>query len=147
MLEEAKMSHPNDLRHLSLFKGCSEEDLEVAARLLTPVNASPGRRLMTQGDTARQFVIIESGSVHVTHHVEGGPDLEVTLGPDTFVGEVGLLDGVPCTATVVTTDEGARVHVANPAEFRQLLDLLPVACSLRATADDRLAQNELVDAV
>ena len=140
------MSHPNDLRKLSLFDGCSDEDLSRAARLLTTIDASPGRRLMVQGDTARQFVIIESGSVVVTHHVEDGPDLQIALGANTFVGEVGLLDAVPCTATVVTTEEGARVHVANPGEFRQLLEILPVACSLRTTADDRLAQNELIDA-
>lgn len=140
------MSHPNDLRRLSLFHGCSDEELNLATRLLTTIDASPGRRLMVQGDTARQFVIVESGSVHVIHHVAGGPDLEIALGADTFVGEVGLLDAVPCTATVTTGPEGARVHVANPGEFRQLLDILAVASNLRSTADDRLAQNELVDA-
>jgi CRP-like cAMP-binding protein len=139
------MSHPNDLRNLSLFHGCSDDDFALAARLLTPIDASPGRRLMAQGDTARQFVIIESGEVHVTHHVEEGPDLHVTLGADTFVGEVGLLDSIPCTATVVTADGGAKVHVANPGEFRQLLEILPVATNLRTTADDRLAQHELAE--
>ena len=118
----------------------------MAGRLLTPIDASPGRRLMVQGDMARQFVLVESGEVHVTHHTEGGPDVTVTVGPDSYVGEVGLLDHVPCTATVVTADTGARVHVANAGEFRQLLDILPVACNLRTTADDRLAQNELAAA-
>jgi len=141
------VSHPNDLRRLTLFQGCSEEQLATAARLLTTVDAAPGRRLMVQGDTARQFVIVEDGQVQVTHHVDSGNDLVVTLGADSFVGEVGLLDGVPCTATVVTTGDGARVHVANPGEFRQLLDIWPVASNLRSTADDRLAQNELVDAL
>ncbi len=140
------MSDPKDLQELSLFDGCTDDQLAVAGRLLTPIDASPGRRLMVQGDTARQFVIVESGSVHVTHHNESGPDLEVMLGPDSYVGEVGLLDHVPCTATVVTSSEGAKVHVANAGEFRQLLDILPVASNLRTTADDRLAQNELLAA-
>ena len=140
------MSDPRDLRNLSLFHGCTDEQLDVAARLFTPIDASPGRRLMVQGDVARQFVVIEAGEVHVTHHTDGGPDLSVMLGAHAHVGEVGLLDHVPCTATVVTAGSGARVHVANAREFRQLLDILPVATNLRTTADDRLAANELADA-
>lgn len=140
------MSDPRDLKTLSLFDGCTDHDLAVAASLLTPIDASPGRHLMFQGDTARQFVIVESGQVEVTHHRDDGPDLVVLLSADDHVGEVGLLDGVPCTATVVTTGDGARVHVANAGEFRQLLDILTVASNLRTTADDRLAQQELADA-
>ena len=40
----------------------------------------------------------------------------------------------------------ARGHVAGTAEFRQLLEILPIACQLRSTADDRVAENQLADA-
>src|SRR5690606_26118298 len=108
LVEEATMSQQSTLRNLSLFQGCTDAQVARAAQLLTTIDASPGRHLMVQGDTARQFVIIETGMVQVTHHVEDGPNLVVYLGADSYVGEVGLLDGVPCTATVVTAGDGAR---------------------------------------
>lgn len=139
------MSDPRSLRPLPLFEGCTDAELQVAGRLLTPIDASPGRVLMVQGDHARQFVIVEDGEVEVVRHTEGAPDRVVTVPAGSYVGEVGLLDHVPCTATVLTPT-GAKVHVANAGEFRQLLDILPVACNLRTTADDRLAENELLAA-
>ncbi len=139
------MSDPRSLRPLPLFEGCTDAELEVAGRLLTPVDASPGRVLMVQGDYARQFVVVEEGEVDVTRHTRGAPDRLVTVSAGSWVGEVGLLDHVPCTATVATRT-GAKVHVANAGEFRQLLDILPVASNLRTTADDRLAENELLAA-
>lgn len=140
------MSDPRDLQSLSLFSDCTSDELTLVARLLTHVDASPGRVLMVQGTGAQQFVIVAEGEVEVTHHHEGSPDLTVTLGPDSHVGEVGLLDHVPCTATVRTA-LGAQVHVAGAREFRALVDILPVANRLRSTADDRLAELELADAV
>jgi len=105
------MSHPRDLRSLSLFHGCSADELALAGRLLTPIDASTGRVLMAQGEGPQQFVVVEEGEGEVVHHHEGTPDLTIVLGPDSYVGEIGLLDGVPCTATVRTVGP-ARVHVA-----------------------------------
>lgn len=138
------MSDPLELRDLELFRGCDHTQLAAAARLLTPVDASPGRILMVQGGTAKQFVIVESGEVEVIHHSFGGPDHVVTVGAGSWVGEMGLLDHVPCSATVRTA-AGARVHVAGAAEFRQLLDIPPVARALRSSADEREVENRLAD--
>ena len=140
------MSRPDDLRSLTLFAGCSEPELVHAASLLTTIDASPGRVLMTQGHGACQFVIVADGHIEVVHHHDGSPDLRVTLGPDSHVGEVGLLDHIPCTATV-RTEAGARLHVAGTREFRELAGILSVACNLRSVADDRMAENELVDSL
>lgn len=139
------MSDVYDLRALPLFAECDDPELDLVARLLTPIDASPGRILMVQDGLARQFVIVESGEVEVVHHQPDGTDHVVTLGPDSWVGEVGLINHVPCTAAV-STRHGARVHVAGAAEFRQLLDIASVARHLKASADNRMAENDLVDA-
>lgn len=139
------MSDPHELRPLSLFSGCDATDLAIAGRMLTAIDAPPGRVLTVQGGLARQFVVVESGEVEVVHHQPDGTDHVVTLGADSWVGEVGLLDHVPCTATV-RTRTAARVHVAGPTEFRRLVEILPVACQLRSTTDDRVAENQLADA-
>lgn len=138
------MSEPDDLRELTLFTDCTDVQLQTAGKLLTPIDASPGRVLMVQGGMAQQFVVVEAGEVEVVHHQPDGDDHVVTLGADSWVGEVGLLDHVPCTATV-RTPTGARVHVAGAAEFRQLIELPPVAHQLRFSANQRLAENQLAD--
>ncbi|MBS1849091.1 MAG: cyclic nucleotide-binding domain-containing protein [Actinobacteria bacterium] len=139
------MSDPRELAELSLFEGCDATQLREAGHLLTPIDASPGRVLMVQGGMAKQFVVVETGEVEVVHHGLGGADQLVTLGSGSWVGEIGLLDHVPCTATVRTVD-GARVHVAGPPEFRKLLDIEPVARRLRETADARESANRVGDA-
>lgn len=137
------MSDPRDLRKLALFRDCGAAELRKAARLLTAVDASPGRILMTQGCAAVQFVVVESGEVEVVRHRENGTDRTITVGPGSWVGEMGLLDHRPCSATVRVT-AGARVHAAGSLEFRKLQELPTVARMLRASADARAVENDLV---
>ena len=139
------MSDVYDLKALDLFSECDDPELDLIARLLTPIDASPGRVLMVQDGLPRQFVIVEAGEVEVVHHQPDGTDHIVTLGPDDWVGEVGLLNHVPCSATVRTRD-GARVHVAGANEFRRLVEIPTVARRLRASSATRQAENQLVDA-
>ena len=41
----------------------------MAGRLLTPIDASPGRVLMVQGDYARQFLVVEEGEPAVQQYL------------------------------------------------------------------------------
>ena len=55
------MSDVYDLKALDLFSECDDPELDLIARLLTPIDASPGRVLMVQDGLPRQFVIVEAG--------------------------------------------------------------------------------------
>lgn len=77
--------------------------------------------LFRQGDAADRVYLVQRGAVAVTRRGVGGEEREVaTLGPGSVVGEIGILHGVPRTATVVA--RGATTLVAVSADaFREVI--------------------------
>jgi MFS family permease len=120
---------------LPLFDGLSPASLEQAARHLARVKVTPGEVVVRQGDPADRFFHILDGSFEVTQAKDpgGAPRFLRTLGPDDVFGEIGLLDGVPRTATVTATGEGALLALdgqrflelvaAGPGLSSRLLDV------------------------
>ena len=74
---------------------------EAVARGLERVVVPAGRAVVTQGEIADRFFIIESGATEVT---QDGSFLR-TQGPGDFFGEIGLLHDIPRTATVTATED------------------------------------------
>jgi CRP-like cAMP-binding protein len=69
----------------------------------------------------------------------GGPDREIrTMGPGTYFGEIGLLERIPRTATVVTAEECRCSRIEGSAFLEALVDA-PPATSLMEGARTRLA--------
>ncbi|MEP6813919.1 MAG: cyclic nucleotide-binding domain-containing protein [Marmoricola sp.] len=75
--------------------------LESLARSLVSVSVAAGQAVVSQGENADRFYVIESGRVEVT---QDGRVLR-HQGPGDFFGEIGLLHDVPRTATVTATEE------------------------------------------
>ncbi len=134
---EAPVADPGVERfvRLSLFDGLSPASLEQAARHLVRVRVSPGEVVVRQGDPADRFFHILEGSFEVTQTKDpgGAPRFLRTLGPDEVFGEVGLLGGVPRTATVTAAGDGALLSLdgqrflelvnAGPGLTSRLLDM------------------------
>ncbi len=74
---------------------------ESMARSLEQVRVPTGSRVVTQGEPADRFYMIESGAVEVT---QDGRVLR-RQGVGEFFGEIGLLHDIPRTATVTATEE------------------------------------------
>ena len=91
--------------------------------------------MVRQGDPADRFFHILDGSFEVTQAKDpgGAPRFLRTLGPDDVFGEIGLLDGVPRTATVTAAGEGSLLALdgqrflelvaAGPGLSSRLLDV------------------------
>jgi MFS family permease len=93
---------------LPLFDGLAPAGLEQAARHLSRVRVAPGEVVVHQGDPADRFFHILEGTFEVSQVKDpgGAPRFLRTLGPDDGFGEIGLLRGVPRTATVTAAGEG-----------------------------------------
>jgi len=103
------------LRAVPGLQGCSDADLARIARQTEAVVVQAGRRLMTEGTPAREGFLIVDGTAVVTR----GDDELATVGAGDIVGEMGLLDNEPRTATVTaTTDLDVRAFSA--AQFAAL---------------------------
>jgi MFS family permease len=92
----------------SVFAGLPPARLEAAARRLVAVAAGPGEVIIREGDAPDRFYMIERGRVAVSQHGGDGADLRLRdLGPGDVFGEIGLLRGIPRTATVTALTDAA----------------------------------------
>lgn len=109
--------------HLSsvpLFAECSKKELAAIGRASYRIDLDDGATLTKEGESSREaFVIIDGKAVVKRNDRKVG-----VLGPGDAVGELGLLDRGPRTATVVA-DGPMRVLVIGTREFAALLDQVP----------------------
>jgi CRP/FNR family transcriptional regulator, cyclic AMP receptor protein len=136
-----------------LFERCSARELDLLQRAATEVEVPAGKVLASQGEIGREFVVIVDGKADVTR----GGTLIAVLGTGSFFGEMSLLDHLPRTATVTTT-EPTRVLVLTAAAFNTVVETMPsvdrkmlliLAQRLRdieakfVPLDERMAQPEI----
>jgi hypothetical protein len=74
-----------------------------------------GEVVVRQGDTATAFFAIVSGEAVVSFDGEGPSEVVRTLGPGRSFGELGLLHGIPRTATVTATADMELLEVPGAA--------------------------------
>lgn len=117
------MSKKNASDHLSqvpLFTACSKKELGMIAKATTEMSFPDGTELMKQDQSSREAFVLTEGTVVVKRN--GRKVAE--LGPGAFLGELGLLDKGPRTATVVAQGP-VEALVLGPREFAGLLDEVP----------------------
>ena len=104
-----------------LFSGVPPHRLEVALRRLVTIPVVAGQAIVSEGEPADRFYIIQSGSFSVTRRDIDGEERQIrTLGPDGVFGELGLLTGAPRSATVSATTDGTLLALDGP-EFLELV--------------------------
>jgi MFS family permease len=90
------------LAETSMFAGLPPARLEAAMRRSQLVSLPAGSVVIRQGDPADRFYVITDGQVDVTQRTDASaePVSLRTMGRGEFFGQIGLLSGVPRTATV-----------------------------------------------
>lgn len=120
---------------LGAFSGLPAGRLEAAAGKGQEVVVAPGTVVIRQGDAADRFYLILEGSFDVTQLRDGvaHPVQLRRMGHDEVFGEIGLISGIPRTATVTAATVGRLLalegHVflelvaAGPGASMRFLDL------------------------
>lgn len=108
------------LKRLSLFHGCSDDELFEIAGIADQLNLAAGKKLTTEGTRGQEFVLILEGEAEVHKQDQ----LVAVLGADDFVGEISLLTGSPRTATVVARTPVVLLVIARH-RFTELMDRIP----------------------
>jgi CRP-like cAMP-binding protein len=109
------------LREVALFNGCSKRELGEIARIADEIDFPEGKTLIRQGEPGKQCFVLIEGSVDV---VKDGKKLPEHRGGSEIFGEIALLSGGPCTATV-TTSTPVRALVIGPQQFQSVLERWP----------------------
>ncbi len=116
----ASDEHLDQLHRLRLFSSCTRKELEQIARLTDEVDIEAGRRIVTQGDVAKEAFVIVAGEADVVVNDEA----VARLGPGQHFGELALLDGGRRTANVDAVTDMRLLVIHRPA-FMGLLDEHP----------------------
>ncbi|WP_208998435.1 cation:proton antiporter [Roseibium aquae] len=111
----------------SLFADLSETRRRDISKMMRPVFATPGEKLISRGERGDAAYFIASGAVEVltdTHSLR--------LGRGDIFGEIALVTGQPRSADVVALGY-CQLLKLNAADFRNLMDKAP---DLKAHVDD-----------
>jgi CRP-like cAMP-binding protein len=130
------------LEVLGIFAAAPRPVLERLAGAATEVEAPAGTVVIRQGETADALYVIASGEVSISRRTGSGPPRFVTTirGPG-YVGEIGLLEGIPRTATVAAV-EPTRLWRIEGTEFLDALNEAPAAPVFLETALIRRTRNQ-----
>jgi len=104
--------------------------------------------IIREGDTADAFYILESGTVRVSRMKAGHEEFLADLGPGRYFGEIGLLQGVPRTATVAALSDSVRVLELSRESFMDLVESSDLfSGEIAAMMRKRTAENSLREAL
>ena len=119
------MGNSTTLKNLYLFKDLSEGEIDVVNGATKTEEHLAGDEVFSQGDRAKAFYIIGSGSVKIHQTSENGDNVEITrLGPGSHFGEMSFLDGEkrsasatalePTSIVAVNYDQVSEIMIAHP---------------------------------
>ena len=109
------------LRTVPLFNGFAEDQLERLTTVVTRRSVPRGVMLMAQGDPTDSLYIIIAGRLKVMmSDAEGKEVILAMLGPGEIVGEMGLIDDSPRSATVIAIEPSELLAISK-REFHRCL--------------------------
>lgn len=104
------------LARVSLFAGCSEDDIRDIAAIAHLLSFEDGAVIVPEGEEGQGFYLIMSGDASV---VQGGKEINLLSAGD-FFGEIALIEGTPRTASVIARGSVVCIGILR-ADFRPLL--------------------------
>jgi len=129
------------LARLDLLEGADRRTLERLASAAQEIVMPPGEVVIREGDEADALWILARGELSVSVTGDGPVPraLAVVTAPG-YVGELGLLHGIPRTATVRTSGESVLLRIGGQ-DFLDALEAGRASPSLLAVAGIRLART------
>jgi CRP/FNR family transcriptional regulator, cyclic AMP receptor protein len=116
---------------------------------MTRTHFAEGQGLFREGDSPDSVFRLLSGSVDILRELDGDPILLGTVGAGQFIGEMGVVENRPRSATARAASE-VEVEILTPTEFFDQITRSPQAAReliqrlsqrLRE-ADDRIVNDE-----
>ncbi len=120
MLRTRREAPHETLEPLGVLYGCPGKELEHIVRMSRAVDVPAGRTLYEQGRIPLDFMLVESGYADV---VVGGRTV-AAIGPGETIGEMGVLDRGPRSATVMARTP-MRVRLIDAHDVDALMELAP----------------------
>jgi len=129
-------------QRLDIFAAASQPVLERLAKSATELVLEPGTTVLRQGEPADALYVLTEGKVEVTGRRERGRKdhhIRYMSGP-SYIGEIGLLQGIPRTATV-TAIEPCRLWRIDGDAFLEALTETSLSTSFVSGMTTRLKRT------
>ena len=129
------------LAQLEIFALASRPVLERLAAAESEVRFSSATAIVREGESADALFVLVEGEIEVSARGEsGGPDQKVrVMTAPSYFGEIGVLEGIPRTATVTALTKCRCERIDGDALLADALIASPPSSSLMETASRRLA--------
>ncbi len=142
------------LRGTAIFEDLDESGLQQIQERLIMLQFEPGDLVFREGAPGRYVCFVVDGELEVLKDTEGGASIPIaSLGPGRSMGEMSIIDGLTCSATVITR-KPSRVLALTRDDFERLVDEEPrlgaqiyrgisklLSISLRKTSEDLAAER------
>jgi CRP/FNR family transcriptional regulator, cyclic AMP receptor protein len=125
------------LRAVPLFADLDDRSLQAVAILAREQAHKAGDILMLEGEAGDEFYVIADGSVRIE---KGGRTIR-SMSAGGFLGEIGLVERRPRTATATCTSD-VTVLVLRQHEFDRLLQTMPAVHARVSAAIKRRERGE-----
>jgi len=122
------------LQATELFRHFDHRQLEKVASIAEERRLERGAVLCEQGRVAQECWIVMEGEADIQ---VGGRQLVAVVGPGESVGEMGLLDHLPRSATVIARTPMVLLRI-DAAKFDELLGTAPLARALLEVLSRRI---------
>ncbi len=114
-----------ELEDAPIFQGLSSEEMTCLREIAHPHSFKTGSHLLESGQEAPGFYVIRSGfAAAIVRDVAGREKEVATFGKGECVGEMALITGEPCSATVRATTN-TEAWLIGPQEFAGLIGRYP----------------------
>jgi len=116
----------DNIKTVNIFSSLKYDEIEAISRITSLKHCPKCYVVFQEGDEGDALYIVIDGKVKVSIYDEDGREyiLDV-IGKDGFFGELSLIDGLPRSANITTTEDSTFL-VIKRAEFSKLLMDNPV---------------------
>ena len=126
---------------LDIFEHAPRTVLERLAAAAEETAAEPRQVIVKEGDVADALYVLVSGEVAVSARGEAGSSRRLrTMNAPTYFGEIGLLEGVPRTATVKALTPCVLYRIPGDL-FLEALTSTPATATFISSAQARFART------
>ncbi|MGN6168709.1 MAG: MFS transporter, partial [Solirubrobacteraceae bacterium] len=129
------------LEQLEIFATARRPTLERLASAAIEVRFARASTIIQQGDVAAALYVLAEGEVEVTTRGRDQPHTLAKLTAPNYFGEIGVLEGIPRTATVTALTD-CRCEQIDGKTLLEALMTSPPSSSLVETAQGRLAATQ-----